>query len=178
MSLPLRKPELWRVALLVLVLAGITWLGGSHVRAVIGNHLLRPGTLEFAEELSPEAQREVFRLLSFTSFSVLGSYLLVLVSGTIFLATTPLRMRENGWLMMSAILFYLFVPLELYLIYLDGRMMYYEFFTTAGNETFRELFHARLSALAGLPYIATLCYYTVVALAVLQPFRRPPGAAS
>jgi hypothetical protein len=174
MTAVFRKPETWRVALLVLVIAGITWLGGSHVRAIIGNHLLRPGTVEFAEDLAPEAQREVYRLLSFSSFTVLGSYCLVLVSSAIFLATTPMRMREHGWLMMSAILFYLFVPLELYLLYLDGKMMYYEFMTTAGNETFRELFRARIGALAGAPYVATLCYYTIVALAVLQPFRRPP----
>lgn len=171
------KVERWRIALLVLVVAGITWLGGSHVRAIIANQLLRPGTIEFAEELAPEAQREVFRLLSFASFTVLGSYCVVLASSMVFLATTPLRLREHGWLMMSAILFYLFVPLELYLLYLDGRMMYYEFMTTAGNATFRELFRARVGAMAGAPFVATLCYYTIVALAVLQPFRRPPEPA-
>jgi hypothetical protein len=99
----------------------------------------------------------------------------VLVSGAVFLATSPLRLKEHGWLMMSAILFSLFVPVELYTMYLDARMVYMEFFTTAGNDVFRELFHARLGVLAGAPLVALLCYYTIIALAVFRPFTKTPG---
>jgi hypothetical protein len=54
-------------------------------------------------------------------------------------------------------------------------MIYLEFFTTTSNETFRELFIARVTALAGTPMIALLCYYTIIALAVFQPLRRKPS---
>ena len=53
--------------------------------------------------------------------------------------------------MMSAILFYTFVPVEAFTMYLDGTMVYKEFFTTEGNDVFRELFVARVGALAGAP---------------------------
>jgi hypothetical protein len=159
-----------------MIVGAIVWLGGVNIRAMIGDDMLKTGTLEFEEYLAPEAEREIFRLMSFASVIIMISYAVVLVSTTLFLVTTPLRLKENGWLMMSAILFYAFVPVELFTMYLDGEMVYMEFFTTAGNDVFRELFIARLAALAGAPVIALLCYYTIIALAVFRPFIRPAHA--
>jgi len=162
----------WRAALFVFLLAGIFWLGTSAGRGIIGNHLLRPGTLQFDEYLAPEAQREIFRLLSLTSLVVMVCYVATLVSSIIFLWLSPLRLKEHGWLMLSAILFYLFVPVETYTLFLDGRMIYEEFFATSDNSVFRELFMQRLTALAGAPMIATFCYITIIGIVAFQPLRR------
>jgi len=160
------------VALFVCVVAGIFWLGGTTARAFIGNDMLKPGTVEFEDYLAPESEREVFRLLAVTSAVVGISYIVALVSSIVFLVASPFRMKEHGWLLMAAVLFYLFVPVEIYTMILDGKMIYKEFFTTADNEVFRELFIARVKALSGAPVVAVLCYYTAIGLAVFQPFRK------
>lgn len=162
----------WRIALFVFIVSGTLWLGGAHVRAIIGNDLLKLGTLDFEEYIPPEAEREIFRLLSLTSIFVISTYLVTLISSLVFLAASPYKLKEEGWLMISAILFYLFVPVEAFVMFLDGKMIYNEFFTTADNLVFRELFVARVGALAGTPFIATLCYYTIIALAVFQPLKK------
>jgi hypothetical protein len=59
---------------------------------------------------------------------------------------------------------------------LDVRMVLLEFFGNGQLSQFRELFLARMQALAGAPLIAQLCYYTIIILAVVQPFRKQPGA--
>ncbi len=171
------RSALWRLWLFLLVVSGIIWLGGVNVRAIIGNDLLRPGTLEFEEFLSPEAEREIFRLLSLTSLLILASYCVLVVSSILFLMSSPYSMKEHGWLLMSAILFYLFVPVEAFTMYLDGKMIYQEFFTALDNEAFRELFVRRMGALKGAPVVALLCYYTIVGLVVFQPFRKKQEAA-
>lgn len=169
------EPVVWRIALFVLVVSAIFWLGGTNARALIGNDMLKPGTVEFEEYLAPEAEREVFRLISVSSVVIMISYLVTLTSSILFLATSPYRLKEHGWLLMSAILFYVFVPVEVYTMILDGKMIYKEFFTTADNAVFRELFVARVKALAGAPVIAVLCYYTVIGLAVFQPLKKRPS---
>ncbi len=162
----------WRLSLFALILATIFWLGASSIRVIIGNVLLETGTLEFEEYLPPDAEREIFRLLSIVSLVVISSYIGALISSIVFLFSSPFPLRENGWLMMSAILFFLFVPVELFTMYLDAQMIYLEFFTTADRGAFRELFIARVAALSGTPLIAMLCYYTILGLAVFQPLRR------
>jgi len=169
---PKERPVAWRVALLVFVIAGIFWLGATNIRVIVGNLLLQTGTLKFEEYLPPDAEREIFRLLSIVSLVVICAYAVTLVSSVVFLAMMPLRLKEHGWLMMSAILFYLFVPVEVFTMYLDARMIYLEFFTTMEREAFREIFIARVAALAGTPFIAALCYYTIIGLAIFQPMRK------
>jgi hypothetical protein len=164
---------LWRVALFIMVVAGILWLGTVNVRAIIGNDMLKIGTLQFDDYLAPDAEREIFRLLSISSIVVIVAYSLTLVSSIVFLVTVPLRLKDHGWLMMSAILFYIFVPVEVFTLVLDAKMVYNEFFTTADNAIFRELFIARVAALKGAPLIALLCYYTIIGLAIFRPFTKP-----
>jgi hypothetical protein len=169
------EPVVWRIALFVLVVSAIFWLGSTNARALIGNDMLKPGTVEFEEYLAPEAEREVFRLISVVWVVIMISYVVTLISSILFLSTSPYRLKEHGWLLMSAILFYVFVPVEVYTMILDGKMIYKEFFTTADNAVFRELFVARVKALAGAPVIAVLCYYTVIGLAVFQPLKKRPS---
>jgi hypothetical protein len=166
------RSHTWRVALFFLAVASIFWLGGINGRAFVGNDMLKPGTLEFEEYLSPEVEREVYRLMAIMSMVIIVSYLVTLTSSIIFFISSPLRFKDHGWLLMSAILFYVFVPVEAFTSYLDAKMIYMEFFTTADNLTFRELFSARVNALAGVPTIALLCYYTIIALVVFQPFKK------
>jgi hypothetical protein len=162
----------WRLALAALLFSGIFWLGASTTRAIIGNHLLRPGTIELDQYLAPEAQREIFRLLSVSSIIVIAGYAGTFLSGMAFLWLSPFRLREHGWLMISAILFYAFAPVEVYTLLLDGRMIYEEFFTTSDNAVFQALFLKRVTALNGAPVIAMFCYLTIIGLAAFQPFRR------
>ena len=158
----------------MLLLSAIFWLGSSATRAIIGHHLLSPGTIELDPYLAPEAQRELFRLLSLTSLLVMTTYVGTFLSGIVFLWWSPFRLREHGWLLLCAILFFVFVPVEVYTMSLDARMIYEEFFTTSDNLVFRELFLKRVTALNGAPIVAMCCYLTIIGIAVFQPFRRPP----
>ncbi len=172
------RTSLWHTALFVLVVSSIVWLGAINVRALIGNDIFKTSATEirFDDTLDPRAEREAYRLIAITSIVVLVSYTLVIVSGVVFLVASPFALKEHGWLMMSAILFYLFVPVEVYTLHIDWKIIYQEFYTTADNSAFRELFIARIKALAGAPFIALLCYYTIIALAVFQPFKRLQSA--
>jgi hypothetical protein len=165
----------WRTAFFVFVVSAIFWLGGTNARALIGNDLLKPGTVDFEDYLSATSEREVFRLISVTSVIIGFSYAAALVSSIVALIASPLRFREHGWLLMAAILFYLFVPVEIFTMIIDGKMIYKEFFTTAENSVFRELFIARIKALSGAPVVATLCYYTAIGILIFQPLRKRPA---
>ena len=162
----------WRIALFIFIVASIVWLGAVNVRALLGSDILKPGTADFEEFIDPQAEREVYRLISVVSLAIIVGYSIAVVSSIGFLATSPFRFKEHGWLMMSALLFYIFVPVEIYTMHLDWKMIYLEFYTTADIQAFRTLFRARILALQGVPFIALLCYYTIVGLAVFQPFKK------
>ena len=163
-----------RTVLFLLACSGVVWLGSINARMVIGGDLLEPGTLQFDPLLSPSAERELFRLLSVTALISAAAYVAVLASAALFLWLSPWKLREHGWMLMSAILLFGFLPVEVYALTIDLRMVYLEFFTTATNEDFRVLLLQRIGALGGAPFIALLSYYTIIGLAVFQPLRRLP----
>ena len=161
-----------KFALLTVVLAAIIWLGGSNIRAMIGFDLLQTGTIEFKSNIHPYVERTVFALIAQSSVFVDLAYIVLWMAGIVYLRMTDLRLKEQGWLMMAAILFYMFTPVEIYLMVLDGRMWFLDHIGSNDLVEFRVLFIHRLTALAGVPFIALLCYYTGIVVSVLQPLRR------
>ena len=161
-----------KISLFVLIISAVIWLGAVNVRALIGNELLKFGTLEFKQNLDPELEREVFRLINLSSLVVIGGYILTFTSAVIFARTTTMKFKRHGWLMMSALLFFIFSPVEFYTLYLDWRMIALDFFSNPTLTDFRVLFIHRLAALAGVPMIALLSYYTIVGLSIWQPMEK------
>ena len=166
------ESRITKISLVLTIVSGIVWLGGINIRAVIGGDLLEFGTIEFKSNLHPTVERAIFSLIAKSSLVVVPAYLLTLLGSIIFLRTTTLRLRQHGWLMMSAILFYLFAPVEFYTFILDVKMMYLDLVSSSDLVEFRKLFIHRLAALSGVPIIAMFCYYTIVALVVFQPMKK------
>jgi len=167
-----------RVSFFIVCIGSICWLGGINVRALIGFNLLETGTLDFRPNIHPYAERTVFGLIAQSSLVVMYAYICVWIAGIVFLRSGPFRLKEHGWLMMSAILFYLFTPVEVYTMVLDFRMWLLDVQGSNDLVEFRKLFIHRLAALAGVPIIALMCYYTIIVLAVFRPFVKRPEAAS
>jgi amino acid transporter len=161
-----------KLSLTVVVLAGIIWLGGSTIRLLIGNALVYTGTTEFLPNLEPHAERQIYALLAVVSVVVNLSYCIVFLSAIFYLKTTPLKLKSNGWLMMCAILFFLFSPAEIYTMMLDWSFIRVEYSGLADIPQLRELFIKRIAALRGVPVIALLTYYTIVILTIWQPLRK------
>jgi len=176
------EKRITQIALVVILIAGICWLGGINIRAMVGFDLLQPGTLDFKTNIHPYVERAVYSLIAQSSLLVDASYLIVWIAGLVFLRTSSLRLKEHGWLMMAAILFYLFTPVEIYAGVLDLKMWYLDKIGSNDLVEFRKLFIHRLAALAGVPMIALLSYYTAIVVAVFRPFRKgnvlPPVSAN
>jgi len=167
-----KESKATKLLLWLMFISSIFWLGGINIRAVIGNELLIFGTIEFRSNINPQVERSIFGLIAKSSIIILCSYIFVWISGIVFLSKTKLNLKQNGWLMMSAILFYIFTPLEIYQSILDIKMIYMDWFTTGDLVEFRKLLIHRLKALQGVPIIAQFCYYTIIALVVFQPLKR------
>ena len=104
---------------MLLIFGAVFWLGAINIRALIGNELLNYDQFNFRTSIPPDREYTLFQLLSNSSIVIISSYFVVLVSAIWFLKTTALKFKENGWLIMSSILFFAFVPVEVYTYYLD-----------------------------------------------------------
>ena len=175
---------LLRAAIMVLVFAGALWLGGSVYRALIANELFLSGTLEFDPRIQPAQEQTLYQLIFASSMLVLISYVVTLLAAIVVLWRIPLRIKDNGWLLMASLLVFLFVPVEIFTAWLDIHFFWLWDWTTdrmasQGPQVFldvqtelRETISHRIGALAGLPVMAALCYITAALVVIWQPMRR------
>lgn len=170
-----------RVALFIMVLGGVFYLGGSASRGIIGNDLVEIGTLKFRLDIPFDAEKEIYNLLARTSLLIVFGYLLALIGFVTFLFKARLRMKDHPNVFVAVILFAMFIPIEFYTSYLDLRFFFsyvdfqLQLFLGADpgplRDEMRKLFVERVSGLGGLSAIAILSYYSALAVLVFRPIR-------
>jgi hypothetical protein len=173
-----------RFFLFLLALGTVLWLGGTVYRAIIANEFFLPTTLVFDPGINVHQERMLFQLVAASSTIIVCAYLTVLVSAIVLLRRTQLTFKDNGWMLMASILFFMFVPAEIFTAWLDLNFIFdwlearsaYLSNGSAAYEGYRTELRATLShrigALHGLPVMAVLSYFTALAVLFLQPMRR------
>lgn len=163
------KAKIW---LTIIIFAGITFLGGINIRFIIGNQLLNFDEFSFRTDLTLEEQNLIFRLLSYSSLVIMFAYLVLFISAIMFLINYKVNYHENVWLLMCAILFFLFSPVEFYSSYLDFKFYLLYLQPNPDWKLQLTLFGKRIGFLKGVPWIGLLGYYTIIILAIFKPMRK------
>jgi len=161
-----------KIALTLLLVASVFWLGGINVRALIGNELLNYDQFDFRTSIPPDRENTLFQMICNASILITISYFFVFVSSVWFMMTTKLKIKENGWLLMCSIMFFLFVPVEIYTNYLDIKFTMVFFSNPPNHDELLKIFGERIGALSGVPVIALFCYYTIIPIAIFKPLRK------
>lgn len=161
-----------KIVLFLLIVAAIFWLGGINIRALVGNELLIYDQFKFRTSIPPDRENTLFQIIANSSIVIMSGYFVVLVTAVWFLSTTKLKMKENGWLLMSSVLFFIFVPAEVYTYFLDFKFIFLYYSNPPNHDQLLELFGERLGGLSGIPVIALLSYYTIIGLVIFKPLKK------
>ncbi len=174
----------FRLSLMLFVISAVAWLGGLVFRALMANELFIAGTLNFDPAVLPAQESMLYQLISVSTLVVNIAYVVVFVSAVLVLRAIPLRFKDHGWLLMAAILFFMFVPVEVFTAYLDITFVLLwegtkDMIASRGLDAFiearselRATISHRIGALSGLPVMAMFCYVTAVVVIIWQPMRR------
>ena len=167
----MEKP-LAKVFIIFFCLSAIVWVWNTVMFNVTTGSLLEFGTLTFIENLDPAQERVAYSELAQRSVYSFAAYPIAVISALGFLKTTRRSLKNDGWLMMSAAIFLIFIPVELYCMWLDWKIVGLQYWGEWPIEEFRKAFVARMTALAGLPFIAQLCYLTIPVIIIFKPLQQ------
>ncbi len=161
-----------KIFLFLLIVSAIFWLGAINVRFFIGNQLLNYDEFNFRTSIPPDEENQIFKMISDSSLLIMLSYPLVLISAVLFLKSCKISLRENPWLLMCAILFFVFVPVEIYTSYIDLKFILLFNQRPANHDQLLKYFGERIGFLRGVPWIAVMCYYSIIWLSVFRPMKK------
>lgn len=161
-----------KISLFILVVAAIFWLGAINVRFFIGNQLLNYDEFNFRTSIPPDEENQIFKMISDSSLLIMIIYPIVLICAIIFLKTCRINLRENPWLLMSAILFFAFAPVELYTSYIDLKFIMLFNQRPANHDQLLKYFGERIGFLRGVPWIGVMSYYTIIWITIFKPLKK------
>lgn len=161
-----------KILLFILILSSIFWLGGSIYRAIIAYTLFEPFSLIVKSEITYDILRQTLKLIGNINVYILISYPIVLITFFFFVKSASISLKKEGWLFMIAMILVLFLPVEIYLSYLDINFTIMVLLTNFNTNLALSLLIQRIAALGGLPAIGFLCYVTSIWIAIFQPLKR------
>jgi len=112
-----------KILLTLLAFGVILWIGGAIARLAIAYDLFLPGT----ELILKNYYTDIIRLHTVHLFAMTGLYtgvgfsVCLLIALIIFFKSKSI-LKKQGWLFMAFVLFFLTVPFESYMMYLDIRL--------------------------------------------------------
>ena len=114
----------------------------------------------------PAIIQTTFPLVNLTFFS----YLILIISFTLFVIFTNMKFKENGWLLIVSLIIYLTLPLESILLMIDYKLIVLFLNEQFASEDILKLIIERITMLSSFPIILLLSYLSIPYFLVFKPF--------
>lgn len=152
--------------------SGSIWFGAYLARLIT--------TYQMFEETEPVLKNfidntnlpVIVEILSPLVYITTIAYLIMIMSFTLFLFISDLKLKENGWLFIIAALIYITLPFETILLIFDYKQIVLFLNEQFGSEKIIELITNRLYRLSSFPIIQILSYLSIPYLLIFRPFTR------
>jgi hypothetical protein len=167
-----------RIIATIFSISFIVWIGGSLVRSIIAFSIFDPSSTQgLIRQVSNDILMQSVYLFSATSSYTTPAFLISFIIALILLKPSKIYFKNEGWLMMSFILFFISAPIQLYLIYVDIQLSIavfwkgiWEFYSpTILNLFYERIDNVLINSLSGISFLSNL---TIIALFILQPLKK------
>lgn len=157
--------RLTKIAITILTFGFILWFGGSVMRSAIAFDIIIPGVQVGVKSSYPVnlLMHSVYNFGMLASYTDFG-YIIALIAALYLVIIWRKQLRERGWLFMAFILFFLTVPIEGYLIYMDIKLsiaIYWNNVRDFYNPDIQKFFFERyksvtITTMSGLAFLSSI----------------------
>lgn len=148
-----------KIALYFLLLGGAMLLGGIPFQIILG--VSRLGAQD-------EVEKVIYQLMSQGSMVLVVAYAIVFCSGLAFWRLGPYRLRGQRWFLVAFLAFYIWAPLDWYLIGCDLRFALGFAPSLSLSAELKNLFDVRQS-LGPLPLLTLAGYLIAIGMVIFKP---------
>jgi hypothetical protein len=149
-------------------LSGSLWVGSYLTRLFVSYQLFQEQDFLLKEYYNEQNIGAVLKTLLPAVSTTFILYLIFIVTFVVFLISSKLSLKNNGWLFIITALVFITFPFEVYLMTIDYKIILIlnsDFF--AANDALG-LIISRFKLLGSFPIIHILCYFAIVFLVIFQ----------
>ena len=162
---------LTKIFALIAMLSGAIWLGAYAVRMMVSYQLfdIDMNLMGFVNDNNLEGILIAISPAINTTFIL---YITFIIAFTLFLFTSVLKFKENGWLFIITIVVYVTLPFEVYLMITDVSIIKELNYSEVINSQYAvSLIRERFITLSSFPIIIFLSYCSIIYFLIFKPFK-------
>lgn len=160
--------------LFITSIACCLWLGSYVLRMFISYQLFEAPDLSIKSYITSEnIEGILFTLLpAFTTTFLL--YTLFIPSFILFLVTSKISLKNNGWLFMICLIILITLPFEAYLMIIDYNIIMALISDTIDTSFVIANIRERFTVFSSFPLIEIFCFFAIIFLALFKPLTKEP----
>jgi hypothetical protein len=153
----------------LLVLSFILWVGSYICRHLLIYQMFEPKELELRSIFTSENLNSVFFVILPIIVTNIISYSAFLLLFIIYLITSKLSLRNEGWLFISMLIIFVTAPFEIYLLTKDYSIVSLIYREIKDPIAILDLIRKRITILSSFSLIEIFSYLAVVFLVITKP---------
>lgn len=158
--------------LTVASLACIFWMGSYLTRLMLSYQLFDENIASKKDYLNETNINAVLTSINPAVMTTFVLFIVFIVFYFLFLFTSKLNLRKNGWLFIITVLILVTAPFEIYLMTIDYRIYSMVDLGNFSGGDVLSLVMKRLTILSSFSLIELLCYCAIIFLAIFKPMTR------
>ncbi len=150
--------------------SGCIWFGAYFARLNITYQMFEAVDLSLKSYISSNSLPAILQTNYPLVILTFITYLILILSFTIYLLISKIKLKENGWLLITALIIYLTLPFESVLMWIDYKLITLFLLEQFAPSNIIELIRDRITLLNGFPIILLLSYLSIPYFLVFKPF--------
>ncbi|MEI7812961.1 MAG: hypothetical protein WCJ01_11155 [Ignavibacteria bacterium] len=163
--------KLSKFFLYLAALSCVLWFGGYFSRILLMYQIFGPKDLLLKPYVTDQNLGGIFITLNSAVSFTMTFYTSFIVSFAIFILTSKIKLKEEGWLFIIMMIVIITAPFELYLMSYDYKIAYNVFYNTMLPRDVLALYVRRIKVINSFPLIEIFSYCAIIFLFVFQPLR-------
>ena len=160
-----------KISLFLFVVSGAVWLGSYITRLSLFYQIFQPAEFLLKEFINDQNLTGIFQTLIAAVTINIIFYIVMIVTFILFILTSKLNLKQNGWLFISTVLIFISLPFELYLMVIDYKLVIMVFNGNFNSQEVLKLVIKRFTVLSSFPIVEILSYFAVIYLFLFQPLK-------
>ncbi|MCX6150191.1 MAG: hypothetical protein NTX22_06685 [Ignavibacteriales bacterium] len=163
--------KLAKFFLFVCVLSVVLWFGGYFLRLLLTYQLYEPRDLILKSYVNQNNLSGILFTLNTAVTFTLILFPIFLISFVLFLLTSKVNLKREGWLLIILLVVIITAPFEIFLMTIDYKIATKVLYGNFMVEEILNLYSKRLAILSSFPLIEIFSYAGIVFLALFKPLK-------
>lgn len=168
----IKLTKLGKVLLFLTCLTCILWFGTYFARLFLSYQLFQENEFQLKPIYNLQNLKEIFIFFNSLVVANITFYVLFLVLFIIFIFSSKINVKQNGWFFILMAIIFSTAPFEIYLMTIDLKIINAILGNNFNVEELLNLIIKRLKVFGSFSFIELLAYSTIILLIIFKPLTR------